>query len=76
MKSRNPSHRWVADRMGYTVPGVSMLRSGRRNPTLTTMRLIETSFGWPVTEQVKYAKADWTEAFNKMLQDKYEEVSK
>lgn len=76
METHNPPHRWVTDRMGYTVPGVSMLRSGRRNPTLTTMRLIETSFGWPVPEQVGYAKADWTEAFNKMLQDKYEEASK
>ena len=76
MEIHNPPHRWVTDRMGYTVPGVSMLRSGRRNPTLSTMRLIEISFGWPVSEQVQYAKADWTEAFNKMLQDKYEEASK
>lgn len=75
METHNPPHRWVTDRMGYTIPGVSMLRNGRRNPTLSTMKLIETSFGWPVTEQVRCSKSEWTKEFNKMLKERYEEAN-
>lgn len=52
MKTDRVPHRWVAERMGYSIAGVSLLRGGHRQPTLATMEAVEIAFGWPICDQV------------------------
>lgn len=46
-------HRWVAEKLGYSISGVSLLRRGHRRPTLHTMEAVQRAFGWPVADQVE-----------------------
>ena len=52
----SPTHRWVADQIGFSIAGVSLLRSGHRLPSVPTMEVIDTAFGWPVADQIKKRK--------------------
>lgn len=67
-----PPHRWVADKLDMSISGVSLLRSGKRQPSMETMEAVEEKFGWElcdqVTERNRYAEALQTilvEQFNK-----------
>lgn len=66
-----PSHRWVADKLGYSIPGVSRIRSGSRNPTLSLMNQIHEVFEWDITEQVSVE--NYPEALEKVLAQRYHE---
>lgn len=48
------TNKWAADRMDYSISGVSLLRGGHRQPTLDTMETVETAFGWPVADQARH----------------------
>lgn len=50
------TNRWAAERMGYSISGVSLLRGGHRQPTLETMEAVQEAFGWPVEDQVKHRR--------------------
>ena len=52
----SPTHGWVADRIGFSVAGVSLLRSGHRLPSIPTMEVIDEVFGLPVADQIKERK--------------------
>lgn len=52
----SPTHGWVADQIGFSIAGVSLLRSGHRLPSISTMEVIDTVFGWPVADQIKDRK--------------------
>ena len=52
----SPTHRWVADQIGFSIAGVSLLRSGQRLPSIPTMEVIDMTFGWPVADQIKERK--------------------
>lgn len=52
----SPTHGWVADQIGFSIAGVSLLRSGHRLPSIPTMEVIDTAFGWPVADQIKDRK--------------------
>lgn len=58
-----PTHGWVAERMGYSISGVSLLRSGKRKPTLATIDRIEEVFGWDACEQLLH-RDDFADHFN------------
>lgn len=72
MTQPQPNHRWVADRIGYSVAGVSLLRSGQRQPTIRTMEIMEDVFRWPMCDQVD-VRDDYSESLNKMLGDRFNE---
>lgn len=72
----SPTHRWVADQIGFSIAGVSLLRSGQRLPSIPAMETISTAFGWPVADQIKerknYARSfedKITEAYQRSLDD-------
>lgn len=52
----SPTNGWVADRIGFSIAGVSLLRSGHRLPSIPTMEVIDEVFGWPVADQIKERK--------------------
>ena len=72
---QTPPHRWVAEKMGYSIPGVSLLRSAQRQPTLDTMEAVERGFGWPIEKQVAH-RDDYAAAFNAMLAKAYKKEKK
>jgi transcriptional regulator with XRE-family HTH domain len=67
-----PPLNWVAERMGYSISGVSLLRNGGRRPTIDTMELIEEVFEWPILDQVQ-ARRDgkFPDEFNKVTSEQY-----
>lgn len=65
-----PPHKWVASRMGFSVAGVSLLRSGSRGPSIPTMELIEREFGWSMADQIN-ARNDYAASFEQVLVDQY-----
>lgn len=67
-----PTHRWVADKLGMSVSGVSLLRSGKRNPSMETMEDIEAYFGWPLCDQV-LVRHDYPEHLAEAIQAKWDE---
>lgn len=69
MKIRNLT---VAERLGMSESGVSLIRNGRRFPLYATMDKIAAEYGWPVEEQVKHREV-YSDAFNAMLQRWYAE---
>lgn len=63
-----PVHRWVADRMGYTISGVSLLRNGQRQPTVETMGEIERAFDWSSSDQIRaFRDGTFVQQFNQRL---------
>ena len=62
---------WVAERMNYSRSGVSLLRSGNRQPTLDTMEEVAKAFGWPVEDQVKH-RHDWPKQLEVWFLRQYE----
>lgn len=52
----SPTHGWVADQIGFSIAGVSLLRSGHRLPSIPAMEAIDTAFGWPIADQIKERK--------------------
>lgn len=48
----DPPHSWVAEKIGFSVPGVSLLRAGKRKPSMAAMQEIERTLGWPMADQV------------------------
>lgn len=67
-----PTLEWVAKKMGYSVSGVSLIRSGNRQPTLITMDVVEKAFDWPVTEQVLARRNQkYAEEFNKVISERF-----
>lgn len=62
-----PPLSWMADRMGYTIPGVSRLRGGRRNPNLSTLLAVEEAFGWSACSQIRLVKEKrWHDEFSRV----------
>lgn len=57
---------WAAERMGYSPSGVSLLRSGNRNPTLETMEAVEKAFGWTIEDQVRNRRR-YSEKFEQVI---------
>lgn len=69
-----PSHRWVAKKLGITIPMVSLIRSGKRRPSLGGMNNIEFIFGWKVSDQVQAVRdGKYQQEFNQMINDAYAE---
>lgn len=66
-----PTHHWVADKLGMSISGVSLLRAGKRNPSMETMETVEREIGWPICDQVE-ARHDYADALNHALREKYE----
>lgn len=72
MEPNKTTHRWVAERMGYSVSGVSLLRNGHRQPTIETMEKVEEAFDWPMCDQVA-ARDDYAKQFNQIIEKKHQE---
>lgn len=64
MKIKN---KLVADRMGISESGVSLIRHGLRFPRMDTMEKVEHAFGWSVTEQVAVRKR-YAEEFEQVVE--------
>lgn len=62
----NPPHRWVADKIGLTISGVSLIRNGKRFPSYSTMEAINKAIGWGVANQVM-KKSSYPEVFNQKM---------
>lgn len=67
-ENQQPTHGWVAEKIGFSVAGVSLLRNGHRQPSMQTMEEIESAFGWSLHAQID-ARKNYAEAFEKMLQE-------
>lgn len=68
--TEGPNHRWVAEKLGMSISGVSLLRSGSRNPSIETMEKIEETIGWDVCEQVT-CRSNYHKKLNVALAEKY-----
>lgn len=47
------THPEVGKRLGLSAPMVSLIRNGKRYPSLNTMKRVAHVYGWPVEEQSK-----------------------
>lgn len=72
--TQQPTHGWVAERIGFSVAGVSLLRNGHRQPSMQTMEIIAEKFGWSLHDQID-ARKNYAEAFEKMLQAAWSEAN-
>lgn len=52
-----PTNEEVAQRIGLTHSGVSRIRSGARNASITAMRAIENEYQWPIQDQIAAREA-------------------
>lgn len=66
----DPPHSWVAEKIGFSIPGVSLLRAGKRKPSMDAMHEIERNLGWPVADQVKNWK-NYSESLAGVLAEAY-----
>lgn len=67
MQIRNKT---IADRVGHSESGISLIRSGQRFPRMDTMERIEKAYGWTVPDQVA-ARSDYPAALERMLREFY-----
>lgn len=65
-----PPHRWVADKLGMSLSGVSLLRSGKRQPSMETMEAVEREFSWELCDQVM-ERADYASALQTHLVEQF-----
>jgi hypothetical protein len=71
-----PDHRWIAQKVGLSIPGVSLLRSGKRSPSRSVMSSIEFIFGWTAVDQFQALQAgNWAAEFDRVTEKAYEEQS-
>lgn len=77
-----PTHSWVGERIGFSIAGVSLLRSGQRMPSIPAMETIAAAFDWPMSEQIglrkEYAKhfeAKISEAYQRSLDEQSKPVA-
>ena len=68
----SPTHGWVAERIGFSIAGVSLLRSGQRMPSIPAMETIAQAFDWPVAEQIGVRK-NYAEHFEAKIKETYQE---
>lgn len=67
-----PEHRWVAKKIGISISGVSLIRSGNRRPSLGLMNNIEFVFDWKVTDQIGSVQAGtYRDDFNRVIEEAY-----
>lgn len=66
-----PTHGWVAERIGFSIAGVSLLRSGRRHPSIPTMEAIEAAFDWSMADQIN-ARKDYAANFERVIQEAHQ----
>ena len=63
----------VAELIGLTYSAISRLRSGDRQPSITTMYAIESVFDWPVVDQletrVSMSAAAWSQEFDRRIRE-------
>lgn len=74
-ETTRPPHRWVADKIGFSVAGVSLLRSGERLPSFSAMSAIRSAFDWGLSEQIDARLDDntsWAEQFEAKITEKYQ----
>lgn len=58
----------VAESLGMSESGVSRIRTGSRQPSLSVMQKIESVYGWSVQHQSNAIKEnDWPEKFEAAL---------
>ena len=67
----SPTHGWVADQIGFSIAGVSLLRSGHRLPSIPAMEVIDTAFGWPIADQIKNRKR-YARSFEDKITEAYQ----
>lgn len=70
MEVDDPPHRWVAEKLGMSISGVSLLRSGRRQPSMETMETVEDALGWPLCDQVA-DRHNYALSLKQALRDKF-----
>lgn len=59
-----PTNGWVGNLLGYTDSGASLLRRGKRQPTIPLMRKVAEAIGWYTMDQVQAVEAGtWAEEF-------------
>lgn len=75
MSTETVPHGWIARKMGFSIAGVSLIRSGKRVPSFSTMEIIEREFGWSVVNQVR-ARHHYASAFEKKMQAAYNREQK
>lgn len=69
-----PTHDWVAKKMGYSISGVSLIRNGKRRPHFATMETVEEAFKWPIYDQIDARRENrYHTEFNKVVAKKLAE---
>jgi hypothetical protein len=63
-------HKWVADKIGFSIAGVSLLRSGLRKPSVSTMESVEQAFDWSMSDQIN-ARHHYADDLEKVLEKAY-----
>jgi hypothetical protein len=70
VKTKDPTHQWVADKLDMSVSGVSLLRNGKRHPSLSTMEVVEREIGWELCDQV-LSRHNYADDLNAVLRKAY-----
>lgn len=67
-----PTNGWVGNLLGYTDSGASLLRRGKRQPTLPLMRKVASAIGWDTWDQViSTERGAWAEEFEHRVRQAY-----
>lgn len=68
-----PTNGWIANKIGHSESGVSLLRRGLRSPSLRTMKTVREVFGWSISDQVSSLdELNWHEAFSEVVAEAFE----
>lgn len=64
---------WLAEKIGVSPSGASLLRRGQRPPTLPRMREIEKGLGWAMCDQTELSNAEWSQELDRRANAAYAE---
>lgn len=67
---------WLGEKIGTSPSGASLLRRGKRPPTLPRMRVIEDSLGWEMCDQTVLSNDEWATELNSRANKAYAEETK
>lgn len=62
---------WLAEKIGVSPSGASLLRRGKRPPTLPRMREVEKALDWAMCDQTELTNEEWATELDKRANRAY-----
>lgn len=67
-----PTNKWVGVVIGYSESGASLIRRGKRRPSLALMRTVAEAIGWSMADQAEVeGRWGWAVEFEMQMRRAY-----